>query len=78
MPGGTYLYRCARCPLILELGGGTAWRDDGAVYMAEVLVACGACGAMHRLIERDSSCWVTTFPGPVRGMRSVKPFTGRD
>jgi hypothetical protein len=71
MPGGTYLYRCDRCPLILELGGGTAWGDDGAVYLEEVLVACGACGTMHRLTERDGTCRVTAFPGPVRAMRTV-------
>ena len=56
MPGGTYLYRCDRCPLILELGGGTGWGDDGAIYLEEVQVACGACGTMHRLTERDGTC----------------------
>jgi hypothetical protein len=71
MPGGTYLYRCDQCPLILELGGGIAWGDDGAVYLEEVQVACGACGTMHRLTERDGTCRVTAFPGPVRGMRTV-------
>jgi hypothetical protein len=72
MPGGTYLYRCDKCPLILELGGGTAWRDDGTVYLEELWVACGACGTMHRLTERDGTCRVTVFPGPVREMRTVK------
>jgi hypothetical protein len=71
MPGGTYLYRCDRCPLIFELGGGTAWRDDGVVYLKELWVACGACGTMHRLTERDGTCRVLAFPGPVRGTRAV-------
>ena len=71
MPGGTYLYRCDRCPLILELGGGVAWGDDGVVYLEEAQVACGACGTMHRLTERDGTCRVTAFPGPVRAMRTV-------
>src|SRR5262249_4569366 len=71
LPGGTYVYGCDRCPLILELGGGTGWGDDGAIYLEEVQVACGACGTMHRLTERDGACRVTVFPGPVRGMRTV-------
>jgi hypothetical protein len=45
------------------------------VYLEELWVACGACGTMHRLTERDGACRVTAFPGPVRGMRMV---TDRD
>jgi hypothetical protein len=71
MPGGTYLYRCDRCPLILEVGGGTAWGNDLVVYVEEIQVACGACGTMHRLIDRDGTCLVTAFPGPVRRMRTI-------
>ncbi len=71
MPGGTYLYRCDHCPLILEVGGGTAWREDGTVIQEDVWVACGTCGTMHRLTARDGTCQVTAFPGPVRGMRTV-------
>ena len=71
MPGGTYMYRCDRCPLVLEVGGGVAWRSNGAVYLTEFWVACGACGTMHRLTERGGVCRVLAFPGPVRGMRAV-------
>lgn len=71
MPGGTYLYRCDRCPLLLELGGGVAWDDRGAVWLEEALVACGACGTMHRLTEQNGVCQVSAFSGPVRAMRSV-------
>ena len=71
MPGGTYQYRCDRCPLIIELGGGSAWGDDGRVYQTEARVACGACGTMHRLTEENGTSRVTAFPGPVRGMRAV-------
>ena len=71
MPGGTYLYRCDRCPLICEVGGGVAWGDDGKVTLEELWVACGACGTMHRLTERAGTCRVFAFPGPVRRMRAV-------
>ena len=71
MPGGTYLYRCDRCPLIIEVGGGVAWRADGTVYLEHLWVACGACGTMHRLTEQAGVCRVLAFPGPVRGMRAV-------
>jgi hypothetical protein len=71
MPGGTYLYRCDRCPLIIEVGGGIARGDDGAVTLDELWVACGTCGTMHRLTERAGTCRVLAFPGPVRGMRPV-------
>ena len=71
MPGGTYTYRCTRCPLIFEVGGGVAWGDDGAVTYEHLWVACGACGTMHRLTEHACACSVLAFPGPVRGMRAV-------
>ena len=71
MPGGTYLYRFDRCPLIIEVGGGVAWRGNGTVYLKELWVACGACGTMHRLTERAGACRVLAFPGPVRRMRAV-------
>ena len=71
MPGGTYLYRCDRCPLIFEVGGGVAWDDHGVVYLEHLWVACGACGTMHRLTEQAGAGRVLAFPGPVRGMRAV-------
>lgn len=71
MPGGTYTYRCDRCPLVVEVGGGVAWRANGVVYLEELWVACGACGTMHRLTEQAGVCRVLAFPGPVRGMRAV-------
>src|SRR5215212_7008556 len=71
MPGGTYLYRCDRCPLVFEVGGGVAWDDHGVVYLEHLWVACGACGTMHRLTEQAGACRVLAFPGPVRGMRAV-------
>ena len=72
MPGGTYSYRCDACPLIIEVGGGVAWDDNGKVVSELLLVACGACGTMHRLTEQDGTCRVSVFPGPVRGMKTVK------
>lgn len=71
MPGGTYLYRCDACPLVIEVGGGVAWDTNGAIVSEEQWVACGACGTMHRLTEQAGTCRVTAFPGPVRGMRPV-------
>jgi hypothetical protein len=71
MPGGTYMYRCDRCPLIMEVGGGVAWDRDGKVVAEELWVACGACGTMHRLNEKAGTCRVLAFPGPVREMRPV-------
>lgn len=71
MPGGTYLYRCDCCPLIIEVGGGVAWDRNGKVISEQLWVACGACGTMHRLLERDGGCRVSVFPGPVRGMKTV-------
>ena len=71
MPGGSYLYRCDRCPLVIEIGGGVAWDDRGVVYLEHRWVACGACGTMHRLTEQDGVCRVVAYPGPVRGMREV-------
>ena len=71
MPGGTYLYRCDRCPLIFEVGGGVAWNARGVVYLEQLWVACGACGTMHRLMEQAGVCHVHAFPGPVRRMRAV-------
>lgn len=71
MSGGTYLYRCDRCPLVIEVGGGVAWNGRGVVYLEHVWVACGACGTMHRLTEQAGACRVLAFPGPVRGMRAV-------
>ena len=65
------MYRCDRCPLIIEVGGGVAWRADGTVYLEHLWVACGACGTMHRLTEHAGVCRVVAFPGPVRGMRAV-------
>ena len=53
------------------MAGGSPGGDDGAVYLEHLWVACGACGTMHRLTERDGVCRVTAFPGPVRGMRAV-------
>lgn len=52
MPGGTYLYRCESCPLIVEVGGGVDWNSNGRLVAEELWVACGACGTMHRLNER--------------------------
>jgi hypothetical protein len=71
MPGGTYLYRCDTCPLIIEVGGGVGGDSNGTVVSEELWVACGACGTMHRLTEQDGACRVTAFPGPVREMRAV-------
>ena len=71
MPGGTYMYRCDRCPLIIEVGGGVAWDRNGKVVSEELWVACGACGTMHRLNEEAGICRVLTFSGPVRRMRPV-------
>jgi ribosomal protein S27AE len=71
MPGGSYSYRCDRCPLVIEVGGGVAWDDTGKVVLEHLWVACGACGTMHRLLEQDGVCRVSVFPGPVRGMRAA-------
>src|SRR3954452_21987380 len=76
MPGGTYMYRCDACPLIIEVGGGVAWGDNGRVVSELLMVACGACGTMHRLTEQDGTCRVSVFPGPVRGMKTVKRNNG--
>ena len=75
MPGGTQAYRCDRCPLIVELGGGIAWDDEGVVYSEMIQVACAACGTMHRLTEERGVCTVTAMPGPVRDTR---PFRYND
>ncbi|HYH69011.1 MAG TPA: hypothetical protein VD866_30230 [Urbifossiella sp.] len=71
MPGGTYLYRCDTCPLVIEVGGGVDWNSNGTVVSEERWVACEACGTMHRLTERGGACRVAAFPGPVRNMRAV-------
>jgi hypothetical protein len=76
MPGGSYSYRCDACPLLIEVGGGVAWDDDGRVVSELLMVACGACGTMHRLTEQDGTCRVSVFPGPVRGMKTVKRSNG--
>lgn len=71
MAGESYVYQCNRCPLILELGGLTAWGDDGSVHLQQIQVACASCGTMHRLTEEFGTCSVSALPGPVRGMRPV-------
>ena len=71
MPGGTQAYRCDRCPLIVELGGGVALDDDGVVHSEMTQVACAACGTMHRLTEERGVCTVTAMPGPVRDTHPV-------
>jgi hypothetical protein len=67
MAGGTYLYRCDRCPLVLEVGGYLSF--DGGYAQSQVV--CGGCGTLHRLTERRGTCEVSALPGPVRAMRTV-------
>jgi hypothetical protein len=71
MGGGTHVYCCDRCPLVLELGGHTAWGDDGTILLESIQVICASCGTMHRLIEQHGACGVTALPGPVRTLRTV-------
>lgn len=76
MSGGTRVYYCGNCPLVLELGGYTD-RDEGGHVLRLIQVACGACGTMHRLAETEEhgSCEVTSLSEPVRTIRTV---TARD
>jgi hypothetical protein len=78
--GGTYVFSCERCPLILELGGHTAWDGDGTVLLDMIQVACASCGTMHRLTEQHGACQVTALPGPVRTPRivTVRDISGHE
>jgi hypothetical protein len=67
MAGGTYIYRCDRCPLVLEVGGYCSFDGD----YAQSQVVCAACGTLHRLTQERGACQVTALPGPVRAMQTV-------
>jgi len=69
--GGWETYRCDRCPLVLELGGYTAWDDAGLVLEVTTQLACAGCGTMHRLIQQGGVCQVVAIRGPVRTARIV-------
>ncbi|HVK12392.1 MAG TPA: hypothetical protein VM597_26810 [Gemmataceae bacterium] len=69
--GGFNTYLCHRCPLVIELGGHTAY-DRRRVASDMTQVICAACGTMHQLTEeRGRPCQVTALPGPVRGTRTA-------
>lgn len=73
MSGGTRVYFCNNCPLVLELGGYTGWDDSGNVLMHVLQVACASCGTLHRFDETNGT--VSALNGPVRTIRTV---TARD
>lgn len=68
--GGTTTYRCGRCPLIVELGGHSAF-DSNDGYLQ---VVCSSCGTLHRLATRAGARMVTALPCPVR---TLQPRTMR-
>jgi hypothetical protein len=67
MSGGTRVYYCDNCPLVLELGG---YSDEDRHV---IQVVCAACGALHRFDAQDGT--VTALQEPLRATRTV---TARD
>jgi hypothetical protein len=80
MAGGWRTYRCDRCPLVIELGGYTCWRESGVMHSETAQVACAGCGTMHRITEERGVCRVTALPGPVRCAQTVlrRDITGEE